>query len=130
MMPRTAHLLAAAAAALAATAPTFARTEAPAMPQTSPEAPRALTLDVDDRDGMIEVRLIGLSDRTQAVRYSLEISGTSTSRHRGSTKLTAGTQAVLSTMRTAAGDNWCVKLVAEEEGRAPYEVTHGTCTAD
>jgi hypothetical protein len=94
-----------------------------------PEAPRALSLDVETRDGMLEVRLTGLSERAQGVSYSLEVTGTSTSRHRGSTQLAAGTQAVLSTMRTTASEGWCVKLVAEEEGRAPYEVTRGTCAA-
>jgi hypothetical protein len=92
------------------------------------EAP-ALTLDVRHHDGLVEVQLIGLSPRAQAVSYTLEVTGQSTSRHRGSTTLAAGTRAVLSTMRTKAGDDWCVKLMAEEEGRAPYEITRGACTA-
>lgn len=107
-----------------------AHPETTALPDTAAESPRALSLDVEARDGMLEVRLTGLSTRAQGVSYSLEVTGTSTSRHRGSTQLAAGTQAVLSTMRTTAGENWCVKLVAEEEGRAPYEVTRGTCSAD
>ena len=101
-------------------------TVAPPMTDASP----ALSLDVQARDGMIEVELVGLSPRNQVVSYTLEVSGRSTSRHRGTTTLAAGTRAVLSTMRTAAGDDWCVKLVAEEEGRAPYEVTEGNCAAD
>lgn len=119
--------IAALLAGAAATAP--ANSEIPAMPQAASESPRALNLDVEMKGGMLEVRLTGLSPHAQAVSYSLEITGTSTSRHRGSTRLAAGTQAVLSTMRTSAGDDWCVKLVAEEEGRAPYEVIHGTCAA-
>jgi hypothetical protein len=87
---------------------------------------RALTLDVDDHGGVIEVRLIGLSDRSQQVSYALEVNGQSTSRHRGKTVLAAGTSAVLSTMRASAGENWCVRLVAEEEGSAPYEITQGS----
>jgi hypothetical protein len=93
------------------------------------DAPRALSLDVETRDGMLEVRLTGLSAHAQGVSYSLEVTGTSTSRHRGSTRLAAGTEAVLSTMRTSAGADWCVKLIAEEEGRAPYEITRGACAA-
>lgn len=93
------------------------------------EAP-ALTLDVSHHDGLVEVQLIGLSPRAQAVSYSLEIKGQSTSRHRGSTTLTAGTRAVLSTMKTRAGDDWCVTLTAEEEGRAPYEITRGPCAGE
>lgn len=117
-------MIAALAALLAgAVAPSPASPETPAMP----DAPRVLTLDVENRDGMLEVRLTGLAENAQAVSYSLEVTGTSTSRHRGSTQLAAGTRAVLSTMRTSAGADWCVKLVAEEEGRAPYEITRGSC---
>lgn len=92
--------------------------------------PRALTLDVQQRDGGIEVQLVGHSPRTQEVSYTLEVTGNSTSRHRGKTTLTAGRTAVLSTMRASAGADWCVKLVAEEPGRAPYEVIEGNCPAD
>lgn len=91
------------------------------------DEPHALSLDVQSADGQVEVQLIGLSPRAQAVSYALEVTGESTSRHRGATTLTAGTRAVLSTMRTRATDNWCVKLTAEEEGRAPYEITKGPC---
>lgn len=91
---------------------------------------RALTLDVRQHDGGIEVELVGLSPRTQRVSYTLEVTGQSTSRHRGSTTLAAGTRAVLSTMRASAGASWCVTLVAEEEGRDPYEITQGSCAAD
>jgi hypothetical protein len=101
------------------------------VPAMSAAEPNALTLDVAARDGIIEVRLIGLSARAQEVTYALEVSGQSTSRHRGKTTLAAGTEAVLSTMRAEAGENWCVRLVAEEEGRAPYEITEGSsCPAE
>lgn len=100
---------------------------APATETAMTEEPHALTLDVRERDGMLEIALIGLSPRAQGVSYALEVTGNSTSRHRGSTTLAAGTRAVLSTMRTTAGDNWCVKLTAEEDGRAPYEITQGPC---
>jgi hypothetical protein len=130
MIAAPSTLLAALLAGTAA-APAHASPEILAMPDSPPEeSPRALSLDVATHGGMLEVRLTGLSEHAQAVSYSLEVTGTSTSRHRGSTRLAAGTQAVLSTLRTAAGEAWCVKLVAEEEGRAPYEVTRGTCAAD
>jgi hypothetical protein len=121
-LPRA--LLPLAAAALAAPAP--AATETPAMP---PETDRALTLDVATRDGMLEIRLTGLAEEARAVSYTLEVKGRSTSRHRGTTTLAAGVPAVLSTMRTDAGADWCVTLVAEEAGGEPYEVTRGSCTA-
>lgn len=125
MTARLAALLAAVAATAASGAAAPAPPETPAMP----DAPRALSLDVAAQEGMLEVRLIGLSPRAQDVRYSLEVTGTSTSRYRGATRLAADTQAVLSTVRTAAGAAWCVRLVAEEEGRAPYTLTRGPCAA-
>ena len=99
------------------------------MPDAMTESPRALSLDVENNGGVLEIRLTGLSDRAQGVKYALEVTGSSTSRHRGTTQLAAGTRAVLSTMRTSAGADWCGKLVAEEEGRAPYEITRGSCAA-
>jgi hypothetical protein len=92
--------------------------------------PHALSLDVQQRNGTIEVQLIGHSERTLEVSYTLEVTGHSTSRHRGKTTLTAGRSAVLSTMRASASETWCVKLVAEEPGRAPYEVIEGSCAGE
>lgn len=97
------------------------------VPGMTDNAP-ALTLDVQQHDGMIEVRLIGLSPRAQKVSYALEVTGQSTSRHRGQTTLAADTPAVLSTMRAQTGsESWCVRLTAEDEGGEPYEVTRGSC---
>lgn len=101
-------------------------------PQTVPimtEDTHALTLDVQQHDGAIEVRLIGNAAHTQVVSYLIEVTGQSTSRHRGRTTLTAGNTAVLSTMRASVGADWCVKLVAEEAGREPYEIIEGSCAA-
>jgi hypothetical protein len=102
---------------------------APAQVTAMTEPPRALTLVVEERDDIIEVRLIGLSPRAQAVSYALEVTGQSTSRHRGATTLAAGSEAVLSTMRTSAGSGWCVRLTAQEDGQEPYEITRGECAA-
>ncbi len=113
------------AAALTPTISLVALPEPPAMTETA----HALSLDVETRDGMLEVRLVGLSAEAQEVRYTLEVKGNSTSRHSGATKLAAGTRAVLSTMRTSAGADWCVRLEAQDADGAPYAVTRGTCPA-
>lgn len=89
----------------------------------------ALSLDVQHTGNLVEVRLIGNAAHMQEVSYLIEVTGQSTSRHRGTTTLTGGTTAVLSTMRANVGADWCVKLVAEEAGREPYEVIRGTCAA-
>ena len=104
----------------------LSHTTVPAMPEQS----HVLTLDVHENDGRVEIRLIGHSPRAQAVSYALEVTGQSTSRHRGATTLVADSRTVLSTMRTNVGADWCVKLTAEEEGRAPYEILRGPCAAD
>ncbi len=91
------------------------------------ETTRALRLDVQQRDGAIEVQLIGQTAHTQRVSYTIEVTGRSTSRHHGETTLAAGTTAVLSTMRASTGPTWCVKLAAQEAGREPYEIIEGSC---
>ena len=93
------------------------------------DASRALTLDVREVPGAIEVQLIGNAPRAMRVAYELEVTGQSTSRHNGATSLAAGSKAVLSTIRVSAGANWCVRLKAEDEGGAPYEILKGTCEA-
>lgn len=93
------------------------------------DVPAALTLDVRHNGDAIEVQLIGDSPRAQQVSYVLEVTGQSTSRHRGKTTLAANSRTVLSTIRANAGEAWCVRLLAEEEGRDPYEILEGDCTA-
>lgn len=94
------------------------------------DQPHALMLDVQEHEGQIEVRLIALSPRAQAVSYTLEVTGPSNARHLGSTTLAARDRAVLSTMRTRAGAGWSVRLIAQEEGHEPYVITRGPCTAE
>lgn len=93
------------------------------------DLPEALKLDVRKTGDAIEVQLIGDSARAQRVSYVLEVTGQSTSRHRGKTTLAANARTVLSTVRANAGERWCVRLLAEEEGRDPYEIIEGDCPA-
>jgi hypothetical protein len=94
------------------------------------DVPEALKLDVRQAGDGIEVQLIGNSPRAQQVSYLLEVTGQSTSRHRGKTTLAANARTVLSTVRANAGEKWCVRLLAEEEGREPYEILAGDCVAE
>lgn len=87
----------------------------------------ALTLEVRQQGDTLEIQLIGDSDRTQQVSYLLEVTGQSTSRHRGKTTLAANARTILSTVRANPGNTWCVRLLAEEEGREPYEILEGDC---
>lgn len=94
------------------------------------DAPGALTLAVHQHGDAIEVQLIGESPEARQVSYLLEVSGKSQSRHRGKTTLAANARTVLSTVKANAGPDWCVRLVAEEDGRAPYEIREGNCPED
>ena len=91
------------------------------------DAPHALSLMVHSDAGLVEVELLGHSPDARSVSYRLEVTGTSTSRHNGKTTLAAGTSAVLSKVKVNAGEDWCVRLWAEEEGREPYEILEGSC---
>lgn len=102
----------------------------PAMTQTPSDASQALSLEVRQEDGKIAVALTGHSARALEVSYLLEISGKSNSRHRGRTTLAANVPARLSTMMVDAGEKWCVRLLAEEAGKAPYEIREGDCPED
>lgn len=73
------------------------------------------------------MQLIGEATEARQVSYELEVTGKSNSRHRGKTTLAANTRMVLSTIKVSAGPDWCVRLMAEEEGRAPYEIREGHC---
>ncbi|NCP13843.1 MAG: hypothetical protein GW858_06710 [Sphingomonadales bacterium] len=100
---------------------------APAVPLPPADAPHALSLTVEQQDGRVAIALSGLAAQTTQVSYLLEVTGTSNSRHRGKTTLAANVPARLSTMTVDAGKGWCVRLLAEEEGRDPYEIREGHC---
>jgi hypothetical protein len=92
--------------------------------------PEALTLEVHRNGDAIEVQLMGDSRHTQQVSYLLEVTGQSTSRHRGKTTVAANARTVLSTVRANVGERWCVRLLAEDEGREPYEILEGDCAIE
>jgi len=99
------------------------------VPDMNDNAPRALALDISRLGGAIEVQLIGHSPQARQVSYTLDVRGKSTSRHRGKTTIAADHRTVLSTIRVSAAEDWCVRLVAEEDGGEPYEISEGNCPA-
>jgi len=88
---------------------------------------RAVDLEVNKDGEQIEVLLHGHSDRNQRVSFEIEVTGNSNSRHRGSTTLAANSPQVLSTIKLSARGDWCARVTVEEEDRAPYELTEGSC---
>ena len=90
------------------------------------DGPRALSLKVHSNAGTVKVELLGHPSDARSVSYRLEVTGTSTSLHNGKTKIAAGTPVVLSNVRARVGEDWCVRLWAEEDGSKPYEILEGS----
>lgn len=97
------------------------------MEQSGAEQTRSITLDVQMEGDQVVARVLGHSKTTRQVSFSLEVTGTSTSRHKASTTLAAGTQTTLSTIKITRGESWCARAVVEEAGIEPYELTQGPC---
>ena len=92
------------------------------------QPPRAISMDVEETADAVTVILNGHSDSDQEVSYELVMEGRSTSRHKGRTKLTAGQNAILSTMRMSAAEPWCIKASVTEADGTSYEYAKGSCT--
>lgn len=89
---------------------------------------RALEMEISRKGETIVVTLIGNSPRNQRVEYELELTGASTSHHKGSTMLLANSVTVLSTMRMNAAPTWCVAATVTEQDGTTYEYLEGTCS--
>lgn len=91
------------------------------------EEARALALEVTDAGAHVELQLLAHSSRSQEVSYEIEVTGDSTTRHKGRTTLQAGAEAVLSTIRTSKSGDWCARVTVREEGREAYQILRGSC---
>ena len=94
---------------------------------TGSELPRALELSVVEGDGSVELELIAQSETSQQIEYSVELTGSSTARHRGNTSITAGDRHVLSRLKTSFADSWCATVEVTEGNGARYTLTAGDC---
>ena len=88
---------------------------------------RALTLVVNEGDGLVQLELIAQSSTTQTVEYTLELTGANTSRHRGNSTIIAGERQILSTMKTGNAGDWCANVDVTEENGARYRLSAGDC---
>ena len=91
------------------------------------EPPRALALNVVERDDVVELELIANSQVAQQVQYSVELIGSSTARHRGDTSILAGERQVLSRLRSSTTGGWCAKVDVTEASGVTYTLTAGDC---
>lgn len=88
---------------------------------------RAISLDVRLEGDQVIARILGQTDTARRVSFTLEVSGSSTSRHKSSSTIAPGPQSVLSSVAISRGDDWCVRALVEEEGLDPYELSEGPC---
>ena len=95
------------------------------MTETQP----ARSLDIEIHETVpdkVTVLLKANSSQTQKVSYELETSGSSKTRHKGSTVLTANKPAVLSTIKFSKSADWCVTLKVSEEAGESYQIVKGS----
>lgn len=98
-----------------------------AMFMAASEPPRALALEVEEGQDNVGVNLVAQSPIAQKVSYTVELTGSSRSRHSGSTSIPAHERRVLSRMRTGFADDWCARVRVEEESGLTYTLTAGDC---
>ncbi|MEO0462250.1 MAG: curli-like amyloid fiber formation chaperone CsgH [Pseudomonadota bacterium] len=99
------------------------------MDQDEAAQARSITLDVQVEGNQLVARILGHAKTTRQVSFSLEVTGSSTSKHNASTTLAAGAEATLSTIKVTHGENWCARAIVEEAGQEPYELSEGPCSA-
>ncbi len=101
-----------------------------AMSDAPPE--RALSLEIEETAGFVGISLVARSPVAQKVEYTVELVGTSNSRHKGSTVIPAAERRVLSQMHTAVrnGDEWCARVDVREQNGESYTLSAGDCAAD
>lgn len=89
--------------------------------------PRALSLVIVEDAETVELEVVGHSQVTQAIEFSVELVGASTARHHSSTNLAAGERQVLSRFRTSAAEGWCATVEVKEASGPQYTLSAGTC---
>lgn len=81
------------------------------------DQPRALALHVERSPAQVTVTVVGHSARPTPVRYTLDVTGASTTRHAGRSTVGPGTR-TLSTVRFPDRAPWRVRLAVDEDARA------------
>ena len=89
---------------------------------------RALSLDVSEEAGRVEIQLIALSDRAQQVQYNVRLTGSSNANHSGDTGIPAGQRQVLSRLVTTYSDKWCAVVDVTEQSGMTYTLKAGDCS--
>ncbi len=91
------------------------------------EPQQALSLNVAETAGNVEIQLIALSSVTQQIEYEIELIGNSRARHSGNTSIPAGDRQVLSRLTTNVTGTWCARVNVTEASGEQYTLTAGEC---
>lgn len=90
--------------------------------------PQALSLQIAEGDNSVSLDLVALSPVAQRVEYTVELVGTSRSRHSGATSVPAGERRVLSRMKTGVSGPWCATVHVQEQAGQEYTLQAGECS--
>lgn len=113
-------------AKLALFAPAIAALAGCSAVSASPET-RAISLNVIESAGQVEIEVIANSPVTQQIDIKASLTGASNSNHNSNTSVAAGNRQVLSRMKMAGSDTWCAKVDVTEASGANYTLTAGDC---
>ena len=77
----------------------------------------------------VQITLIGETPTSMVAEYDLEVTGSSRTRHRGKSELSAGEPTVLSRVKVATNDGgWCAVLDVRQSDGLAYREQAGDCT--
>ena len=88
---------------------------------------RALSLEAQEHDGKVDLALRARSEAALEVQYELEVTGASTTRHKGRTKLAPGKTQTLSMVSTSSASSWCAIVHVEQSDGLSYSLKRGIC---
>ena len=88
---------------------------------------RALSLNVIEGPGTVEIEVVADSQVTQQIEFEIELTGASNSRHKSSVSVASGDRQVLSRLKMNTSESWCAKLEVNEASGAKYTLTAGEC---
>ena len=92
------------------------------MPET-----RAIAMQVEETEDAVIVELIATSAVAQHITYDIEVAGSSRSKHRGTTTISAKSDTVLSRFKVSHSGTWCASANVTEENGLNYTLKAGDC---
>lgn len=86
-----------------------------------------LSLQTLVKGDMVEINLRGEASHPTDVQYTVNLSGSSTTRHTGRTRVVPGDPQTLSTLRIRGDTAWCATVEVVQDRDVSYTLRAGTC---